>query len=108
MDQNIVNFLNSFKSEGMSEIKENIGGFIDAAKNDQELFIQDQGKKVEQYLLQLAKSEITKDQFSDYMQDIKTLIQMNVTKLEVQAQGRAQQMVEDIANLLIDKLIMLI
>ena len=42
------------------------------------------------------------------MQDIQDLIQMNKTKLKVQAQGRVQKVADDIADLLINKLTKLI
>ena len=101
-------FLDDLKVEGIGALKIELLSLLVETKADSEEFIRDQAQKVEQYLDQLAKGEITKEQFCGYMQDIKDLIELQSLKMAVAAKTRAQKLATGIQSMILDQLFRLL
>lgn len=101
-------FINNLKDEAGKLAKDELKDLINTAKTDSEDFIKRQGVKLERYLSQLAKDEITKDQFEGYVIDIRDLTEMQALKMRVVAKAHAQRLANGIENLIIDGLLGLI
>ena len=81
---------------------------INSAKKDSEAFIKRQGEKLELYLTQLAEGKITKREFEGYVIDIRDLARLQARKMKVRANARAQRLVKNIQQLILDSLLKLI
>jgi hypothetical protein len=88
--------------------KDEFTEFIDNAKDDAEPFISKQAKKLEKYLNQLAKGEITKAEMEVYAKDMETLVRQKALELSIKAKARAQHFADSIKKLLIGRLLALL
>jgi hypothetical protein len=101
-------FLKDILDDSGQLLKDEVRILLDEAKNDSEVFLRRQGKKIEKYLNQLVAGKITKAQFAGYMKDIKALTEMHALQLSVAARARAQRIVLGITELIINRLLALI
>lgn len=101
-------FIDGLKDETGKLAKGELKAFVEEAKNDSEDFIKRQGHKLDLYLGQLAASRITKDQFEGYVRDIRDLTEMHALKMSIAGRARAQRLVTNITNLVLDGLLALI
>ncbi len=101
-------FVDHLKDDTGKLAKAELKDLIRTAKNDSELFLREQGIKLDRYLNQLALSQITKGQFEGYMRDIQDLTEMQALKMSVAAKARAQRLVQGVTDLIINGLLALI
>ena len=76
-------FIDSIRDDAGQLAKEELKLLIRDAVSDSDRFLQEQGRKMERYLTQLASDEITKEQFEGYMEDLRILTQMQARKMKV-------------------------
>lgn len=101
-------FIDNLNDDAGKLAKDELKGLVKAAKNDSEAFIKRQGEKLERYLDQLAAGAITKDQFKEYVEDIRDLTVMEKLKMSVAAKASAQRLADGITSLVIDGLLSLV
>jgi len=101
-------FIDSIRDDAGQLAKEELKLLIRDAVSDSDRFLQEQGRKMERYLTQLASDEITKEQFEGYMEDLRILTQMQARKMKVAAKARAQRLAQGIVDLVIDGLLVLV
>jgi hypothetical protein len=101
-------FLNEMLDDAGQLLRNEIKILLDEAKNDSEVFLRRQGRKIEKYLNQLAAGKISKKQFEGYLADIKSLTAMHTLQLSLASRTRAQRLIQGITALLLKRLIALI
>lgn len=101
-------FIDNLKDDTGKLAKDELKALVKTTKNDSEAFIKKQGEKLERYLDQLATGAITKEQFKEYVEDIKNLTEMEKLKMSVAAKASAQRLADGIASLIIDGLLSLV
>ena len=101
-------FIDGLKDDAGTLAKEELKNLVYEAKSSTDLFIRDQGWKMEKYLTQLAAGEITKEQFKGNIEDLKDLVEMRQMELSVAAKASAQRIVAGISKLMIDGLLKLL
>lgn len=89
-------------------IKDEVNNLLNFAKEDSEEFLSRQGKKIENYLNQLAENKISKEQFEAYLIDIKDLTELHALKLSVAGRVRAQRLADGITDIILGRLLSLI
>ena len=89
-------------------VKDEVSDLIKSAKEDSEEFLKRQGEKIENYLNQLAKNEISKEQLEGYLIDIKDLTEMHALRLSLAGRVRAQRLADGITDIIIGRLLALI
>ena len=101
-------FIDNLRDEAGKLAKDELKDLVKTAKEDSEEFIRRQGEKLELYLNQLARGEITKEQFEGYILDIRDLSEMKVLEMSVEAKAKAQRLAMGIVNLILNGLISLL
>lgn len=101
-------FIDNLKDDVGKLAKDELKVLVKATKNNSEGFIKKQGEKLERYLDQLATGEITKDQFKEYVEDIRDLTEIQKLKMSVAAKASAQRLADGITSLIIDGLLSLV
>lgn len=97
--------LEQVKGEGQALLKEQVRSLVAGARGDSEEFLRRQGEKMDLYLTQLAEGKITKAQFQGYIEDIRDLTAMQARLMSVTARARAQKLVRDIGDIVLDALL---
>lgn len=87
------------------DIKEALKDLIKSAKEHSEGFLNVQGEYIEMYLDQLAKGELTKDQFKDNVQLVRDIIEMEKPHLDPTVTPHLTQMQEKINKVILEGLI---
>ena len=90
-----------------AEAKNEVAGLLGWAISDSEDFIKEQGRKIENYLDQLARGEITKEQLEGYMRDIVQLTRMHKLKMQVAGKASAQRLIDGIKDYILDRMMKL-
>ena len=108
MEKSWQTFFDDIVDEAGILVKNEVKDLLRMSKEDSDEFIQRQGEKVENYLNQLARGEITKQQLEGYLLDIKDLTEMQALKLSVAARARAQRLAEGITDLIVKRLLAII
>lgn len=108
MPSNWETFIDNLKDGAGVLAKDELKNLVNTAKTDSDAFIKSQGQQLELYLSQLAAGQITKDQFEEYILDMKDLTEMEALKMSVAAKASAQRLVDGITNLVINGLLTLI
>ena len=88
--------------------KDDLKKLISDAKSDSCEFIQKQGKDLEKYLAALAKGDINKNEFADLIKGLTALDTMEFRRLSIEVKVRAQELSQQITELVIDGLIKMI
>ncbi len=88
--------------------KDDILAFYQWTVNEGDTFTKKQKSKVDKYLEQLATGVITPKQLAGYLQDIKTLTEMQLIKIEVKERAEAQKLIDGVKDLLIGNLLKLL
>ena len=101
-------FIDGLKDEGGTLAKDELKDLVKDAKADADAFIKKQGVKLERYLNQLTKKEITKAEFEGYVKDLTTLTLMQSASMAQAAQTRAHNLAMNIANLVLKGLVALL
>lgn len=101
-------FIDNLKDDTGKLAKDELKGLVKAAKKDSDAFIKKQGKKLERYLDQLAAGEITKEQFKEYVEDIRDITEAQKLKMSAAAKASAQRLADGITSLVIDGLLSLV
>ncbi len=86
------------------DLKDGLKSLIKSAKEDAEGFLNVQGEYIEMYLDQLAKGEITKDQFKDNVKFINDVIEMEKPHLDPSVVPNLQRMQENISKVILEGL----
>jgi len=101
-------FIDALKDEGRTLAKDDLKALVASAKDDRDVLIQRQGRKLERYLSQLAAGMITTEEFSGYAKDLVTLTMMESAALAQEAQTRAHRLAMGIADLVLKGLLSLL
>ena len=101
-------YIDGLRDDAGTLAKEELKNLVFEAKSDTDLFIRDQGWKMEKYLTQLAAGEITKEQFKGNIEDLKDLVEMRQLELSVAAKASAQRIIRGISKLMIEGLLKLL
>lgn len=101
----LEDFLNTVGKGASGLAKEEILNFFNWAADDGNEFTKKQKVKLNRYILELATGEITAKQFQSNIDDIKTLIEMQILKMQIGEKAVAQRIVDGIQNLIIDNLL---
>lgn len=105
MDDKISSFINGIKDDSFALLRGEFAGFVDGLKKETDEFSRKQHAKLEKFLLQLAAQQITRQQFQDAMNDMKTLADMEVTRAKVEGKAAAQRVSDGLQKLVINGLI---
>jgi len=101
-------FIDAVKDDAGVLAKPALKQAIQGAATDLDAFVQAQGAKVKDCLRQLADGRITREQFHDYIEDIRDLAQEQLDARAIAAAAGARSLVNDVCRVLLDKLIALI
>jgi hypothetical protein len=96
------------KGDLAAGVKGEVAGLLSWAKSDSDDFIKEQGLKIENYLNQLARAEISKGQLDGYLRDIVRLTRMHELKMQVAEKASAQRLIEGITNHVLDRMLKLL
>jgi vacuolar-type H+-ATPase subunit H len=96
------------KDEVGQKLKEEFTNFISEAKNDSEEFIKKQAKKLEKYMNQLARGEITKTDFEVNVESLEILTRQKALELSIKGKARAQRLADTIKDLILGRLLALL
>ncbi len=101
-------FIDNLKDDAGILVKKELKDLLNSTKEDGEDFIKEQGENMKKYLTQLAKKEITKDQFEGYVLDLKDLTEMEALKMLVDSKARAQRLAKGVTDLVINGVLKLV
>lgn len=103
-----IAFLENLKDEAETLSKEELKGLILSGLADGDEFIRKQSEKIERCMNQLARGQVTRTEFENYIVDIEDLTRLQELKLQVEAKARAQRLGNGIRDLILDKMLKLI
>lgn len=96
-------FLDSVWDDAQVLIKDEIKKTIKDAQADTDAFVKEQAGLVPRYLEQLANNQITKDQFHDFLADMRDMVQMKLDQHKIAAAATAQRLVTGVLDILLEK-----
>jgi hypothetical protein len=99
------NFIDNIADPAGKLAKTELKGLIRDYRKDASGFLRRQGRKMQRYITQLARGEITPAEFRQYMEDIRDLTEMEKVRMSVAGKARAQRLVEGITELVINGLV---
>lgn len=100
-----IEFVNNLKDEAGTLAKSELVALITSLKGDSNEFVRKQTAKVERYLDQLARGEITKQDFERYVRQIARLTEMESMKLSVAARASARRITHAVEDLILGRLL---
>ena len=105
MDAKINDYLNSLKDGSFALCRGELLAFLDGFKSQTDEFVNQQKGTLEKLLLQLATQQITKQQFQDAIDDMKTELDAEITLNKVKTKASAQRISDGLTKLVINGLI---
>ena len=88
--------------------KDDLKKLIADAKSDGSQFIKKQAKSLEKYIEELAKGEISKEEFEDLVKGLTSLDTMEFHRLSAEVKARAQELANQMTELVIDGLLKMV
>src|SRR3990172_5304794 len=98
----VEDFLTTVGKGASGLAKDEILSFFNWAVDEGDEFTKKQKVKLNRYILKLAAGEITAKQFQSNIEDLKTLTEMQLLKMQIAQKAAAQRLVDGIQNLIID------
>ncbi len=88
--------------------KNDLKKIIAEAKSDSSQFIKNQAKSLEKYLEAFAKGDTTKQEFEDLVKGLTSLDTLEFHRLSAEVKSRAQELANQMTELVIDGLLKMI
>ena len=88
--------------------KDDLKKLIADAKNDSSQFIKKQAKSLEKYIEELAEGELSKEEFEDLVKGLTSLDTMEFHRLSAEVKARAQELANQMTELVIDGLLKMV
>ncbi len=101
-------YVDGLVEEAKETAKTEVMNLLDEAKNEGIDFVKEQADRLETYLVQLAKEEISREEFKSNVLDMKTLTEMEAVRQGVAAQAAAQRFVARMTEVVIGSLFRLL
>lgn len=101
-------YIDALAEEAKESAKTEVMDLLEEAKNEGIDFLKEQADRLETYLVQLAKDEITREEFKSNVIDMKTLAEMEAVRQGVAAQAAVQRFVTRMTEVIIGSLFRLL